>query len=91
MNIEELAPEVEMGEAARAFVESELGRCVLGMAKQEIAEAQAELETVKPSDTEKITTLQNKAKLGRMFNQWLVELIDRGNNALEIYKHGSQE
>lgn len=91
MGIEEIAAEVEMGELARDFVKSELGKCLIGMAHQEIAEAQLGLETVSPNDLEKITELQNKAKLGRMFEQWLVELIDRGNSALEVFKHGSQE
>ena len=91
MKIDELSAEVEMGELARTFVTSDLGKCLLGMAHQEIAEAHDALEMVSPVDIVKITELQNKAKLGRMFEQWLIELIDKGNSALEIYKHGTQE
>ena len=89
--LDHLVAEAELGEAARNFVDSELGQCVLGMAKQQIEEARSELEDVDPDDAKQVTSAQNKAKLARMFNQWLVELIDNGNAAMEQYKHGTQE
>ena len=68
-------------------MESELGRTLLGMAEQEAEDARLGLETVDPDNKKEITKLQNQAALGRMFKQWLEELIEKGNNAIEIYRH----
>ena len=86
MPLQELIAAAELGEEARQFIESDLGKCVLGIAKQQIDAAQADLETVDPVDVEKIRALQNQAKLGRQFEQWLVELLQDGQNAMQIYK-----
>ena len=85
--LDSLSADVELGEAARAFVESDLGKCILGMAHQEIQSALEELETAKPTDAIAIIGLQNKAWRARTFEQWLCELVDKGNTALEIFKH----
>lgn len=81
-----LIAEAELGDEAKKFIESDLGKCLLGMAQQEVALAQEALETVVPTDVEKIRTLQNQAKLGRQFEQWLLELLDKGESALEVWK-----
>lgn len=87
--LDELIAEAELGEEARNFVESDLGKTLIGMAEQETMAAQIALETVLPTDTEQIRRLQNKAMLGRYFRQWLIELIDKGQSALEVYKNES--
>ena len=84
---EELIAAAELGEEARNFLASDLGRCILGMAKQEVALAQEKLETVDPTDAKTITELQNHARMYRSFEQWLIELLDKGQNALEVFKH----
>ena len=86
-----LIAEAEIGDEARRFTESELGKTLLGMADQEIRAAQEELETVDPTDTKRITALQNQAKTGRHFKDWLTELIDRGNSALEAWRQNNGE
>jgi hypothetical protein len=83
---DELIAEAEIGDKAREFVESELGKTLLGMAQQEVTLAQEELETVDPSNTEKIRALQNQAKVARNFEQWLIELISKGENALTLWR-----
>lgn len=88
---EELIADAELGDEAKRFVESDLGKCILGMAQQEIMAAQEELETVDPDDSKAIQAIQNKAKLGRMFNQWLYELIDKGNAAMEVFTQQQKE
>lgn len=75
-----------MGDEARKFVESDLGKCLVGMARQEVTAAQEELLSADPTDTKAITKLQNKAAMGRMFEQWLCELITRGENALAMWQ-----
>lgn len=87
---EELIAEAEIGDAARAFMESDLGRCLVGMALQEVQAAQEALETVNPTDVLAIERLQNQAKLGRQFEQWLKELVQRGENALVTWRQQNE-
>lgn len=88
---DELIAEAEIGEEARKFLEGDLGKCLLGMAQQEIAVAQEKLEIVDPKDEKSITALQNHAKVGRWFEQWLMELVDRGNAAMQVYKQSQEK
>lgn len=81
-----LIAEAELGEEARRFMESDLYRCMVGMAEQEVLAAHELLETHDPSDVEGIRKLQNQAARGRSFKGWLVELVDKGNTALEVFK-----
>jgi DNA segregation ATPase FtsK/SpoIIIE-like protein len=83
---DELIAEAEIGEQAREFLESELGKTLLGMAQQEVLLAQEALEVVDPTQTEKIRALQNQAKIGRNFEDWLKELITKGENALNVWR-----
>lgn len=83
--------EALIGDEAKKFVESDLGKVILGLAEQQILEAHEALEDADPSDTKTIMRLQNKAAMGRQFKSWLYELINAGENALEVYKHGSKE
>lgn len=76
--------EVEIGEAARKFVESDLGKCVIGMARQDAEEARNKLALVDPNDKLKIVELQREAAFGNRFEQYLAELISRGDNALDV-------
>ena len=85
--LDELIAEAELGEEARNFLNSDLGKCLIGMAQQEVMAAQQALLGANPEDRQKITELQNKARLGLFFEQWLVELISKGEEALNVYKH----
>ena len=87
---EELIATAELGDDTKRFLESDLGRCLIGMAEQEIAAAQEALLTVAPMDTEGITKLQNQAKVALYFKQWLAELVDKGNAAIEVFKQQNE-
>lgn len=82
---EELVVEALVGEEAKKFFESDLGKIIVGYAEQEIQLAQEALETIDPTETEKIRQLQNQAKVARMFTSWLSELISKGENALQAF------
>ena len=84
--MDDLIAEAEIGDEARRFVESDLGKTLLGMAEQDLKLAQEALEIVNPIDTAKIVLLQNQAKLARNFNSWLAELITKGETALNVWK-----
>lgn len=88
---DELIAQALIGDEAKKFIESDLGRCVLGMAMQEIEAAQLALEDVNPTDVPAIERLQNKAKLGRQFEQWLKELISNGENALAMWRQQQEQ
>lgn len=88
---DDLIAEAEIGDEARKFVESELGKAMLDRADQQLRAAQEALETVDPTKTEEIRTLQNKAQIARNFGEWLSELIDRGDNALTVWKESNAE
>ena len=85
---DELIAAAELGEEARMFIESDLGKVMLGLADQQVLAALDAMEDVDPTDTEAIRKLQNKAKMGRQFRAWLYELLDDGQNAMEVFKNG---
>ena len=88
---DELIAEALIGDEAKKFIESDLGKVILGLAEQKTEAARIALETADPDDRKLILKLQNEAALGRMFKDWLNELFNAGENALEVIKHGSKE
>jgi len=82
----ELIAEVLIGADAEKFLESDLGRCLVGMAQQERRIAMESLETVNPTDVPEIERLQRLAWNGRQFEQWIKELIERGKQAYNVMK-----
>lgn len=82
----QLIAAAEMGEAARKFLDSDLGRCLVGMAMQEVEGAQEALERIDPTDTVGINRLQLQARMGRNFKAWLVELVTEGDSAISIFQ-----
>ena len=85
--LDELSAEAEIGDQAKIFMDSELGRTLLGIAEQESETARRALGRVDPDNKKEIVRLQNEIALGERFPQWLNELFEKGNNALEIYRH----
>ena len=81
-----LIAEAELGEEARKFMESDLGKVLLGLARQETGLAQIALETVDPNEKSKIVQLQNQAWLGRKFEEWLLDLVDKGESAMNVFR-----
>lgn len=75
----------EIGEEAKKFMESELGQVILGMAKQDALLAMEALALVDPTCVEKIRVLQNTVYLSNTFEQWLKELISKGDNAIDTF------
>lgn len=84
--IDELVATAELGEEAKNFLASDLGRCLLGLAQQEAALASEKLETVDAKDSEQVRQLQYQVKFGRSFEGWLKSLVADGDNALAAWK-----
>lgn len=88
---DELIAEALIGDEAKKFLESDLGKVIIGLADQKTEEARIGLESVDPEDRATILKLQNQAAFGRQFKAWLSELFNAGEQALEVIKHESQE
>ena len=86
-----LLAEAELGEEAKRFLESDLGKAVIGMAEQNVELARIRLGEIDPDDNKLIRTLQNEIKLGERFKQYVLELFQNGEQAKAIYKQQSQE
>ena len=83
--------EALIGDAAEQFVKSELGRTLIGMARQEVESAVVDLDSLQDfTDKAKLNDIQLRIRQGRRFEGWLVELITRGNEALEVLRHERQ-
>lgn len=87
---DEIIAEALIGDEAKKFLESDLGRCLVGMANQEAAAALEALASVNPTDVPAIERLQNRAKLGRMFEDFLKELISAGETALAQWSQNNE-
>lgn len=89
----ELLAEAEIGEQARNFLASDLGRCILGIADQDAQAAMLELSEViarDPTDVKNITRLNNEIILNRIFEARLKELFHKGEQAIGVWRHEHQ-
>ncbi len=76
-----LVAEIDLGEQAKEFVSSDLGRHFVGCAMQEITEAQQQLATVSPWRFWKVQELQNRIWRANWLLSWLRELLITGKSA----------
>ena len=88
---EELIDAAVLGDEGQKFIKSALGKKMLDMAVEEVIAAQEALEKIEPMNQVKITELQNRAWRARSFEQWLFELISRGEAALAAFRQQQQE
>lgn len=82
-----LIAEAELGDEAKRFLESDLYRCIVGMAEQEVLAAQEALGHVDPTKSDDIRQFQNQIKLFKTFDLWLKQLVSQGDNAMHIFQH----
>lgn len=83
---DELKAQVIIGDDAETFISSELGRTLVGMAEQDVKSAMIEFESCDLTDSKAIAKIQQDLRVARKFEAYLVELIQRGREALEAYK-----
>ena len=87
---DELIAAAELGEEARNFLKSDLGRLILGFAQQETDMAKEKLLTVDPQDTDAIRGLQRQADFAAKFEQWLLGIIQDGEQSMAAFKQQQQ-
>jgi hypothetical protein len=83
---EDLKAEVIIGDDAETFVISELGKTILGMAKQDFENAMHAFCEVDVTDARAVARIQQDARVAKAVDRYLVELIQRGREALEAFK-----
>lgn len=81
MAADTLMAEAILGQDAQEFVKTELGRYILGRARQEKAEALEQLGRVSPWRRNRIRQLQNEVWRADSIAGWLSELITSGRQA----------
>jgi len=72
---------VQMGVEAEQFARSSLGRYVIGRAKLEERQAIEKLATLDPSNVNAIRQTQSDLLRARSFPQWILELVQDGEEA----------
>lgn len=78
----ELFAEAMMGRDAEDFINSDIGKYIIGCAEQEEQEAMEQLKRVYPWRRKKITELQNKIWRAESIQSWLAELVIKGKQAI---------
>ena len=73
--------EYDLGEQAADFVHSDIGRYMIGAAKQDMNDSQLKLAKTLPFRWRRIQALQNEIRVGEMFFLYLRDLIIRGTAA----------
>lgn len=76
-----LLAEAVLGRDAEEFLNTELGRFIMGRCEQEIAEAQDALSRASPWRRRRIQALQNEIWRAQSVKGWLGELISNGRSA----------
>lgn len=73
--------EAQLGHEAQDFFASDLGRYMIGCAKQDLEDAHQKLAGTMPFRWRRIQALQNEIRLPKMFLLYMRDLIIRGKAA----------
>lgn len=79
----ELVAEAILGRDAEDFIQSDIGKYLIGCAEQEAQEAMYQLKTICPWRRRRITELQNRIYRAESIQSWLAELVIKGKQALQ--------
>jgi hypothetical protein len=79
--VNRLLAQMMLGKDAEEFLASEVGRYLIGRARQESMLALRELRTVWPWRRRRIQMLQNRVAWGEAFEGWVRELVVSGRAA----------
>jgi hypothetical protein len=88
---DQIKAEVILGQEAEDFVASDLGKVVLGMAKQDFEDACLAFCDVNLTDSAKVAKIQQDARVAKALDRYLSELITRGHEAFGAFKQQQKE
>ena len=81
----------DLGEKARSFLGTDLGRYLKGCAEQQINECSRQLLKIHHANAKEIQLLQSKAQTASNFLTWINEAIGMGDNAFQQIQQQQQE
>lgn len=88
--VKQLMESAATGQAARRFLEADLGKHIIDKASAEIEDALAELVEAPASDTVLIDRIQTRIKVARQAVMWLTDAIAEGENAMRQLEGGDE-
>ena len=80
---EVLIAEAQIGQEAEDWLNSQIGQYIVGCANQDIRDAMDQLKRADPDDSKMIRDLQLKISSRELAVRWIMEIIDRGNDAFQ--------
>jgi len=83
MEVDELLSEYDLGEQGKSFIESPLGQSIVKQALDDIESYRHQLEGVDPASSNDIMHIQIEIKKRRLAIDWIVQIINAGQNAGE--------
>lgn len=89
--IKELMESAAIGEAAKMFLQSELGGHVARRAAEEVEAATARLIEADPADISLIARLQTEIKVSKQGISWLVDAMTSGDHAMKQIQQFDEE
>lgn len=78
--------QILIGDDAEVFKESDLGKVILGMARQDLEKAIHDFDACHLKDESRLLELKVEIRTAKRFEQYLDELITRGREVLEATK-----
>jgi len=79
-----LLRDLELGEEARRFLTTQLGKFIVEQAENDIRDALIELQVVDPTHEARIRDLQNTIKVARSIPDWLNLAMIKGEQAYQV-------
>ena len=89
--IKELMESAAIGEAAKMFLQSELGGHIARRAAEEVEAATVRLIEADPADISLIARLQTEIKVSKQGITWLVDAMTSGDHAMRQLQQIDEE
>ena len=89
--IKELMESAATGEAAKLFLQSELGGHIARRAAEEVEAATSRLIEADPSDIRSVSELQTTIKVAKQGITWLVDAMTSGDHAMKQLQQLDEE
>ena len=80
-DIRQTAEIIDLGQQVETFLQSSLGRYLIGRAEDDIEQAVEQLKRANPDRAELIRTIQNQIHVAENIQYWLAEAVTSGYNA----------
>ena len=88
---EELVAEALIGDEAKKFLESDLGKTLIGMSEQDKELAVLQFSDADITDPKKMRKIQDDIRFALEFRGRIIDLFNRGEEALRVIQDGSKK